>query len=82
MKHLVFHGALASGMTYIQFPEFFSTIGFHFPHKSTFYKFQKGSVQNIGWCDVTLLVWNNNKQQLQNELRAIGFYSCIHEYKI
>jgi hypothetical protein len=72
VKHLAFHGALASGMTYTQFAEFFSTIGFHIPHKSTFYKFQRGSAQNIGWCDAALRVWDNNKQQVQNELRAIG----------
>jgi hypothetical protein len=71
VKHLAFHRALALGMTYIQFAEFFSTIGFHLPHKSTFYKFQKGSTQNIGWCDVASRVWDNKKHKLQNELRAI-----------
>ena len=50
----------------------FSTICFHIPHKSTFYKFQKGSTQNIVWCDVALRVWDNHKWQLQNEVRAIG----------
>jgi hypothetical protein len=73
VKHLAFYGALASGMTYAQFAKFFSTIGFHPPHKSTFYKFQKGSTQNIGWYDVALRVWDNKKRQVQNELRAIGF---------
>jgi hypothetical protein len=72
MKHLGFHEALASGMTYNQFAEFFSTIGFHLSYKSTFYKFQKGSAQNIGWCDAALKVWDNMKHLLQNELRAIG----------
>jgi hypothetical protein len=72
VKHLAFHGALASGMTYTQFAKFFSTIGFHLPLKSTFYKFQKGSTQNIGWCNDALRVWENKKHELQNELKTIG----------
>jgi hypothetical protein len=37
--------ALASGLIYTQLVEFFSTIGFHLSQKSTFYEFQKGSMQ-------------------------------------
>jgi hypothetical protein len=72
VKHLVFHAVLASSMSYTQFVEFFSTIGFHVPQKSIFYKFQKGSRERIGWSEAALRVWDNNKKHLQNELRTIG----------
>jgi hypothetical protein len=72
VKHLAFHAVLASGMSYTQFAEFFSTIGFHVPQKSTFYKFQKGSRERIGWSEAALRVWDNNKKHLQNELRTTG----------
>ena len=35
-------------------------------------------MQNIGWYDAALRVWNNKKHELQNELRAIG--SLIFAY--
>jgi hypothetical protein len=73
VKHFAFHRALASSMTYTQFVEPFSTIGFHLSNKSTFYKFQKDSAQNPGWFNDALRIQDNNKKQFQNELRIIVF---------
>jgi hypothetical protein len=64
VKHLAFHAALSSWLTYTGFP-----IGFSVPHKSSFYKFQRGSRGKKWWLDIAVGVYKDRQKTLLDRLR-------------
>ncbi|KAL3675677.1 hypothetical protein R1sor_025625 [Riccia sorocarpa] len=68
----LYHSSLCSGMTHSCLESMCLELGLHVPRKVHFFEFQSGRKRNTGWISAALDLWQEQKDNLQQDLLRKG----------